>query len=379
MLDHIDIEVLKGGSALRRQVRDFVETETFHRTPETWDSFNPDFSRKVAAEGWIGMTWPKRYGGGERSALERYVITEELLAAGAPVRAHWAADRQIGPILLAAGSEYLKELLLPRIAAGECFFCIGMSEPNSGSDLASIRTKASKADGGWLVSGQKVWSGYAHRAHYMNLFARTSPFDKESRHKGVTQFVLDMSSPGITVRPIYNLANDHDFNEVIFDDVFVPDAMLIGEEGDAWGQVSGELAHERAGAERWLGTFGLLTALIDEVDAGIASGDAERIGRVVAQVWTLHRMSLSIAASVREGADLPTVAALVKDMGTELDQAVPEVARAVMTESRRLASPTGETFQRILRRSTLYAPAYSIRGGTREILRGIIARGIGLR
>src|SRR5881392_4063357 len=144
--------------ALREEVRDFLRAELGDRAPvrraHSWGGFDREFSRKVGARGWIGMTWPKTYGGHERSFLERYVVMEEMLAAGAPVSAHWIADRQSGPLLLRFGTEEQRQTLLPRIARGECFFCIGMSEPGSGSDLASVRTRGHKVDGGWRVSGQ---------------------------------------------------------------------------------------------------------------------------------------------------------------------------------------------------------------------------------
>ena len=234
---------------LRAEVRAFLEKELssggYAWAPEGWERYDPAFSRKIAAKGWIGMTWPKKYGGHERSTLERYVVTEELLAAGAPVRAHWLADRQIGPMLLAVGTQEQKSRLLPQIAAGELSLCLGLSEPDTGSDLASIRTKGEQVPGGWQINGTKVWSSFAHKAHLMNVFVRTSPRTEDNRHGGLTQFLVDLSAPGISVRPIINLAGERDFNQVVFDDVFVPNEMVLGEVGKGWGQVSGELAHER--------------------------------------------------------------------------------------------------------------------------------------
>ena len=368
---------------LREDVRAFLRAEleagAYTREPSGWDRYDAVFSRKVAAQGWIGMTWPRRYGGHERTSLERYVVTEELLAAGAPVRAHWLADRQFGPLLLAAGSEAQKLTYLPRIAAGECYVCVGMSEPDSGSDLASIRTKATKVDGGWRVTGRKVWTSYAHMAHLMNLFARTSPFDEKDRHAGVTQFIVDLDSPGITIKPIVNLANDHDFNEVVFDDVFVAEDRVIGAVGNGWKQVSGELAHERAGSERWLNAYGVLVHLLDSAGTEPDRAAAEKIGRLVTHLWTLHRMSFSLAGLLNQGITPAVEAALVKDLGNQFDQDIPEAARQVLQEEDRARLPEEDRFNEMLDRALLYAPSYPIRGGTREILRGIIARGLGLR
>lgn len=368
---------------LREHVRGFLRAEreagSYTRESSGWDRYDAAFSRKVAAQGWIGMTWPRQYGGHERTSLERYVVTEELLAAGAPVRAHWLADRQFGPLLLAAGSEEQKRTYLPRIAAGECFVCVGMSEPDSGSDLASIRTKATKVEGGWRVTGRKVWTSYAHLAHLMNLFARTSPYDEKDRHAGVTQFIVDLDWHGIMIKPIINLAGDHDFNEVLFDDVFVPDDRVIGAVGNGWKQVSGELAHERAGSERWLNAYGVLVHLLDSEGTDPDRASAEKIGRLVTHLWTLHRMSFSLAGLLNQGITPAVEAALVKDLGNQFDQDIPETARQVLQEEDRARLPDEDRFNEMLDRALLYAPSYPIRGGTREILRGIIARGLGLR
>ncbi|HEV7393226.1 MAG TPA: acyl-CoA dehydrogenase family protein [Burkholderiales bacterium] len=377
------IEMPEHLERLREEVRAFLRAEleggSYTREPSGWDRYDAAFSRKVAGRGWIGMTWPRRYGGHERTSLERYVVTEELLAAGAPVRAHWLADRQFGPLLLAAGSEDQKRTYLPKIAAGECYVCVGMSEPDSGSDLASIRTKATKVEGGWRVSGRKVWTSYAHKAHLMNLFARTAAFDEKNRHEGVTQFIVDLDWPGITIKPIINLANDHDFNEVLFDDVFVPDDRVIGAVGNGWKQVSGELAHERAGSERWLNAYGVLVHLLDSAGTHPERGSAEKIGRLVTHLWTLHRMSFSLAGLLNQGITPAVEAALVKDLGNQFDQDIPEAARQVLQEEDRARLPEEDRFNDMLDRALLYAPSYPIRGGTREILRGIIARGLGLR
>lgn len=370
-------------SELRDEVRQFLAAEraagAYVREPAGWDRYDPDFSRKVGARGWIGMTWPRAYGGQGRSSLERYVVTEELLAAGAPVRAHWLADRQIGPLLLSAGSEAQKQKYLPLIAAGECYICVGMSEPDSGSDLASIRTRAVKVDGGWRITGTKVWTSYAHMAHLINVFARTAPRTEQDRHMGVTQFLVELNAPGITINPIINLAGDHDFNEVVFDDVFAADSTVIGAVGNGWKQVSGELAHERSGSERWLNSYGALVHLIDVAGPQPDKQAAEQIGRLVSHIWTLHRMSFSIAGMLNKGMTPDVEAALVKDLGNQFDQDVPEVARQVVPEEVRACLPSDDRFNAMLDRAMLYAPSYPIRGGTREILRGIIAKGLGLR
>jgi alkylation response protein AidB-like acyl-CoA dehydrogenase len=362
---------------LRGEVRDFLAGELAARPPlqraESWNGFDAGFSRRLGARGWIGMTWPARYGGHERSALERYVVSEELLAAGAPVAAHWIADRQSGPALLRYGTEAQRAAILPRIAAGECFFCIGMSEPDTGSDLASVRTRASRVQGGWVVNGTKLWTTNGHEAHYMILFCRTGT--AEERHGGTSQFLVDLSLPGIAIRPVMALTGEHHFNEIVFTDAFLPDDALLGAPGSGWAQVTGELAFERSGPERFLSSFELLVQLVRVLGRDPSEPAAIAVGRLVAHIATLRRLSRSVAGMLAEGADPALQAAMVKDLGAVLEQEIPDIARSLVPPE-----PGGDaTYAAVLAYLTLHAPSFSLRGGTREILRGIIARGLGLR
>ena len=181
---------------MRRKVRAFLDDEARKSVTQP-THLVVDLRSRVqpprAAAGFIGMTWPKQYGGGEYSNLERFVVTEEMLAAGAPGGAHWIADRQSGPQILKHGSERARHLILPRIAAGECYSGIGMSEPDFGSDLAAVRTKADKDENGWLINGAKIWTSNAHRVHYLIVLARTEP-PGENRHAGLSQFIVDTAS-----------------------------------------------------------------------------------------------------------------------------------------------------------------------------------------
>lgn len=369
---------------LRQEVRAFLREEIEAGTfvpggGNMHGKYNPEFSRKVGAKGWIGMTWPKEYGGGGRSFLERYVMTEEMLAVDAPVRAHWVVDRQSGPVLLKYGSEKVKRELIPRILRGEVYFCIGLSEPNSGSDLFAASTKATKTDGGWLVNGRKIWTSNAHRSHYMIALLRTSPPTGENRRHGLTQFLIDMSTPGITVRPIVNLAGLHDFNEVVFDDVFVPDDHLIGAVDMAWKQATDELAYERSGPERFLETIGALRGLVGAVGTEPDDRVAQGIGREVAHLKTLRRMSVSVAGMLHAGKSPVVEAAVVKDVGTNWEQALPQKVRLLAPTHGAVAGDNSTDFDQIMRYTTMIAPKLTIQGGTREVLRGIIARGLGLR
>ncbi len=365
---------------LRAEVREFIRETVGHDAPHhqarSWGGHDPAFSRALGVRGWIGMTWPKQYGGHERTFLERYVVLEELLAAGAPVSAHWIADRQSGPLLLRFGTEAQRQRFLPAIARGELSFAIGMSEPDSGSDLASIRTRATAVDGGYRVNGTKVWTSNAHLAHYAVALFRTAVVP-DKKHEGLTQFLVDLKSPGITIRPIIDLAGSHHFNEVVFEDAFVPEDMRVGDEGNGWRQVTTELAFERSGPERYLSCFALLTELIRAESRRPTERGAAAVGRLVAHLATLRQMSLSVAGMLHAGENPNLEAALVKDVGTGFEQEIPEVVHAVLGPEPTV--DTGGELERTLGYLVQRAPSFSLRGGTREVLRGIIARGLGLR
>ena len=372
-----------GTDALRAEVRAFIAesqaAEGWRPDSDFGSDWSASFSRALGARGWIGMCWPRRYGGHERSALERYVVIEELLAAGVPVYAHWVADRQSGPLLLRFGSEAQRQKILPRIAAGECYFAIGMSEPDSGSDLASVRTRAERTADGWRIDGTKVWTSNAHRSHYMIALCRTGPAG-ESRHEGLSQFLIDLENDGVRVNPIVNLASKHDFNECVFDGVVIPADRLIGEEGDGWRQVTGELALERSGPERILSTFLLFVALVDVAGPEPEPGIARDIGRLAAELHALRAMSLAVAGQLEAGAFPDVEAAMVKDMGTRFEFEVAEtLRRAVPVEPVAGGSANAPSLGSALGASVLGLPSFTLRGGTNEILRSIIARGLGVR
>lgn len=361
---------------LRSEVRAFVAEHldpALLRNSDFGAGHDPAFSRALGRRGWIGMTWPEQYGGGGRSFFERYVVTEELLAAGAPVEGHWIADRQSGPLLLRYGTEDQRRFFLPRIISGECFFSIGMSEPDSGSDLASVRTTGTRVDGGWLVNGTKLWTSGAHRNHYMIALIRTAPLT-ENRHAGLSQVIVDLRDPaGPAIRPIANLAGERDFNEVVFEDCFVPDERVVGEPGMGWEQVTSELGYERSGPERFLSAFRLFVELVREIGAAPTAHQAAVLGRMAAHIMTLRRMSISVAGMLQSGRNPVVEAALVKELGNNFEKELPEIARLIAPAS------ASRLFRRTLEDTILHAPSFSIRGGTREILRGMIARGLGLR
>lgn len=363
--------------ALREEVRAFLATERAagSYTPRNsgWMVFDPAFSRKCGERGYIGMTWPRRYGGHERTTLERYAVNEEMLAAGAPVGAHWIADRQSGPQIMTHGVESLQGQLLPRIARGEAYFAIGMSEPDAGSDLSSIRSRAERADGGWRLNGRKIWTTNGHRVNYFIGLFRTEPQTKE-RHAGMTQFVVDLSSPGIVRRGIEDIVGEEDFCEITFDDVFVPDDHVLGQPGEGWKLVTGELAYERSGPERFLSVFPVLAEAADLLQESAAAPEHRSIGRLVAHLAVLRQMSMSIATRLGSGPPPSTEAALVKDLGNALEREIPEVLREITPPLR-----GRRDYRHLLTDAILAAPSFTLRGGTPEILRGIIARELGLR
>ena len=365
----------------RRRVREFLDAErkagrfAAHRT--SWTSFDPEFSRRAGEAGFIGMTWPEAFGGQALSSLARFVVTQELLAAGAPCFAHWVADRQSGPQILRYGSERARRSILPRICRGECFFAIGMSEPDSGSDLAAVRTRAVRRGDDWVIDGSKIWTSNAHRVHYLIALVRTGDAGAD-RHAGLTQFIVDMSAPGVQVRPIYNLAGGHEFNEVHFDGYVVPDDMRVGEEGQGWSMVTSELAYERSGPDRYLSDYRLMVELVDRIGNAPDGRQAVAVGRLVAHLAALQRMSTAVAGLLERGRDVGTEAALVKDVGTAFERDLPEVARQLLPIEP-CVDDGDDTYAESLAHVLLHAPSYTLRGGTREILRGIIARGLGLR
>jgi alkylation response protein AidB-like acyl-CoA dehydrogenase len=368
--------------AFRKEIREFLARELPHvpaeRRANCWAVFDAEFSRKLGARGWIGMVWPKQYGGHERSALERYILLEELLAAGAPVGAHWIADRQSGPNLLRYGSEQQRRSYLPGMARGEILCCIGMSEPGAGSDLAAVRTRAEKLpDGRWRINGQKIWTSNAQHSQLMIALVRTGRLDEKNRHSGLSQFLLELRTPGIRIRPIVDLLGHPGFNEVFFDDVVIEPHCLLGAEGEGWKQVTSELSLERSGPERYLSSFALFLELVRL--AGRVDSEALRhaIGRLTAELWTLRQMSLSVAGQLAAGEDPMLAAAIVKDLGNTFEQALPALVQSLVGEGIRLEddSDLARTLALLLQMS----PSFSLRGGTREILRGIVARGLGLR
>lgn len=376
MLQFDAVQLPDSTHALRAEIRAFL-AENWpgdHRPNSDFISgHNPEFSKLLGSNGYIGMNIPVEYGGSGRSFFDRYVVAEELLAAGAPITAHWFSDRQFAPVIMEIGTQSQRKRFLPDICAGTCFSSIGMSEPGSGSDLAAIRTSATKVDGGWRVNGTKLWTTYAQKNHYMITLVRTSKVS-EQRHAGMSQLIIDLSDDSVDVRPIRNMGGDEDFNEVVFNDTFVSDEDVLGEIGNGWNQCTAELGYERSGSERFLSTFRVYIEFLKLFKEKPNDLQAAAIGRIASNIMALRRMSLSVVGMLEAGKSPTVEAALVKELGNNFEKLLPEISR--------LAAPLDADktqFKETYRESILLSPSTTLRGGTREILRGVIARGLGLR
>jgi acyl-CoA dehydrogenase len=371
-------------ATLRASVREFVAADRaqFHWQPavDAWLSqWDADFSARLGEAGFLGLTIPTEYGGHGLGHLHRYVVTEELLLAGAPVAAHWFADRQVAPGLLTYGTEDQRRRILPQITAGTFFSAIGMSEPQAGSDLAAATTRATQTDGGWNINGRKVWSSGAHLAHAIVVLARTSPLDTEHRHAGFSQFLVPLDADGVSVEPIVMMDGGHHFNETTFTDVFVPDGEVIGKIGDGWHQVTAELSFERSGPERILSTAPLILGLIRALSQqSVDDRTAAEVGHLVARLISLRQLSVSVARALAAGESAANQAALVKDLGTRFEQDSVELVADLLdyVDADSSAQPA---LRAMLATARAHSPAFTLRGGTNEVLRGVIARGMGLR
>lgn len=361
---------------LRSQIRSWLDRELpldCRTSLGMAGGHDPDFSRRLGESGWLGLSVPSRYGGHDGTAVQRFIVTEELLAAQAPVGAHWLADRQVAPSIVRVGTDEQRRTLLPDIVRGDCYFSIGLSEPDAGSDLSAVRTAARRVSRGWRVSGTKIWTTFAQYNHYLLTLCRSQPRGT-NRHSGLSQLIIDLRSEGVRVRPIPTMDGTEEFCEVILDDVFVPEDRLLGREGDGWAQAAAELALERYGPERWLSVWACLTGIVNEATTREAISDSlsVEVGRLAAKYRVVRKVSLDVARSIDRGS-IPTLqAAVAKDLATTLEQETVEVIRRLWGNELTLSS--ADRFESLLARAVLTSPTFTIRGGTTEVLRGLIAR-----
>lgn len=357
-------------STLRREVTGFLASQSFAPVCDSWvRGYSPAFSKAVAAQGWIGMSWPREHGGEGRSNVERWIVTEELLRAGAPVAAHWTADRQIGPTLMRLGTEEQRKRLVGPIRRGEVVVALGLSESEAGSDLSSLRTRADRIDGGWVINGTKIWTTSAHVATHLYVLARSERADRPQQ--GLTEFLFDARTPGVEVRPILDLSGQHHFNEVLLTDVFVEDTAVLGETGQGWHQVTEQLAFERGGAERYLSTYPLIKAMLEAARHHPDRAANERLGSVVARLTAIRSMGLDLATRLDAGEAPTQQAARLKLLGTLFEQDLIDSARYVFD----VCAATNDQLA-LLADATRVAPSSTIRGGSTEIMRTVIARSV---
>ncbi|MEE6140146.1 acyl-CoA dehydrogenase family protein [Mycobacterium sp. 050128] len=372
-------------AALRSSIREFLDSDRelhgWQPHVDSWLScWDEEFSARLGEAGFLGIAIPRVYGGAGLGHLHRYVVTEELLAHGAPVAAHWIADRQVAPALLAYGTEAQRERILPRIASGRFYSAIGMSEHGAGSDLAAVQTRATKTERGWTLSGTKVWTSGAHHAHQVVVLARTSAPDPEHRHAGFSQFLVPCDAPRVIISPIALMSGEHHFNEVLLDDVELSDTDLLGEVGNGWHQVTSELSFERSGPERILTTMPLITAAIGRLalrqhtDESIAA----EVGHLIARLTSIRQLSIAVARGLVAGRPAANQAALVKDLGTRFEQESVDIIADLLDRAGPDAALDHE-LKTMLTTAWLHRPLFTLRGGTNEVLRDVVARGMGLR
>ena len=387
----MDFKFSEEQQKFREGIRDFLEEElrrgVFEPNCDAWImGFDPAFTKRVAQRGWIGLTWPKEYGGQGRPFIDRLILTEEMLRYGAPAGCHWFADRQIGGAILHYGTEEQKKELLPLILRGEAYVGLGMSEPEAGSDLASLKTRAIEDDDDYIIDGQKVWTSGGSYMNWIYLVARTDP--DAPKHKGISEFFFEISLPGITVRPIVDITGGVHFNEVFFDGVRVSKKYLIGEKNRGFYQILNQLDYERSGMERLMANYPLFEALIHYAKETKRNGKRlskePMIRTKLAQLqieFEAGRLHMYRVALVMDGGRAPNwESAMAKAYATAFEQHLASTAMEILGPYGQLVADSKlAPIQGMAPRSYLASKGYSLQAGTSEILRNIIAlRKLGL-
>jgi alkylation response protein AidB-like acyl-CoA dehydrogenase len=346
--------------ALRARARNVANAavKKYGRFNDTWmNGYSKDFSEELATHGWIGMTWPTEFGGGGRPPIERLIVAEEMIAAGAPIAASWFADRQMGPALIAYGTKRQQDEFLPNMLAGKTTWCIGMSEPNAGSDLASLKTFAADDGDEWVINGQKIWTSFGEVADYCYLICRTS--NDGPPHAGISEIIVPMNTPGIDVRPIQDMTTNRHFCEVFYTDVRVPKANLVGKQGGAFAQTMRQLEHERGGIDRLVSNKALYDMALLQADTSNPLIRQEiarieigyRVGRILVIREVLKQAPAGFSAAT-------------KCFCTELEARISDF---VFTTLGMQATLWDDVTQGLA-----YAPGYTIMGGTSNVMRNII-------
>ncbi len=387
----MDFSFSKEQKKLRQEVRSFLEDELARElwkpACDAWiQGYDPEFTKRVAQKGWIGLTWPKEHGGQERSSIDRLIVTEEMLRYGAPAACHWFADRQIGGSILKYGSEEQKAEFLPKIITGEMYVGLGMSEPEAGSDLASLKTRATEENDCYVVNGQKTWTSGAWFTNYIYLLARTDV--DAPKHRGISEFIVPMDLPGISRIPMIDITGTEAWNDVFFDNVRVPKKYMIGEKNKGFYHVLEQLAYERGGMERLMGNYPLFDALIrfakETKYNGKALSQDTMIRHKLAQLqveFEVGRLFMYKVAMVMDEGRAPTVeASMSKAYATTFEQHLANTAMEILGPYGLLwAGSKYVPFEGLAAHSYLGSKGYSLQAGSTEILKNIIAtRGLGL-
>ena len=346
--------------ALREQAREVAADAVarYGRFNDSWiNGFSKEFAKELAALGWIGMTWPVEYGGGGRPPIDRLIVGEEMIAAGAPIAAAWFADRQMGPTLINYGSADQQAEFLPDMLAGEATWCIGMSEPDAGSDLANLSTSAIRDGDEFVINGQKIWTSFGSLADYCYLICRTD--SSGPPHKGISEIIVPMTTPGIEVRPITDMTTNRHFCEVWFTDVRVPVANLVGIEGNAFKQTMRQLEHERGGIDRLVSNRALYDLAVERADRS-----DPRVRDEMAAIETGYRLGRILVTREVLGQAPAGFSAATKCFCTEHEVRVAEFVSRVL-------GPEATLWDDVTHGLT-YAPGYTIMGGTSNIMRNIL-------
>lgn len=384
----MDFAFTQEQNQFRREVRDFLKEELSKGNFKTKsngsfpDVGSAEFSRKLVSRGLIGITWPEKYGGGGRAYIDRAILMEELLRFQAPLMYHFFGERQIGPSLMHFGSEELKQEFLPKIVNAETSFCLGLSEPDAGSDLAAVLTTA-KLDGDYyIINGQKTWTTRAHNADYIWVLAITDP--EGPKYKNLSEIIVDIKLPGVTVRPLYNMIGVHCFNEVFFDNVKVHKRYLAGEKNRGFYQVLSQVDYERAGLERLMQNYPVLENLrIFIKENNLLSSDSlirDQIATLETEFEVGKLLCYNVAWTIDQGIIPNKEAAISKCFCTNFEQKLGNLATNILGEYGQVMPGYPEIpFNGDMAESYLWNPSVTIQGGTSEVLKGVIAtRGLGM-
>jgi len=387
----MDFKFSEEQERFRQEVRGFLEGEIrqglWQPSCDAWiQGYLPEFTKRVAARGWIGLAWPKEYGGQGRSNIDRLILTEEMLRYGAPAACHWFADRQIGRAILAYGTEQQRQELLPKIIKGEAYVGLGMSEPEAGSDLASLRTQAVEDGDDYIINGQKMWASCGMFMNYIYLVARTDP--EAPKHRGISEFVIATNLPGITITPTMDITGSTAWAEVFFDSVRVPQRYLIGEKNQGFYQILNQLDYERAGLERLMGNYPLFDAIIKFTKETKRNGkplsqDAlirSKLAQLQVEFEIGRLLTYRVVLVIEEGRAPNVEAAMAKAYSTAFEQHLASTAMDILgLYGQLVAESKWAPILGMAPHSYLGSKGYSLQAGTSEILRNIVAgRGLGL-